>query len=84
MPRRKRLKRSWKVEVTYVPYESEAKRDWAYEEWVRIFLKGKKAEIEHLNRKTQGCETSRFADEEKMKFPNSAKRPSLKTNKRAP
>ena len=31
----------WKVNVTIVPFESEARRDWAYNVWVKLFVKAK-------------------------------------------
>ena len=35
----------WRVEVKYVPFESESKRDFAYMQWARAFILGKKEEI---------------------------------------
>jgi len=46
-----RKNRSWKLEVAFVPFESDEKRNIAYREWIRVFLIGKMTEIVHRNNK---------------------------------
>jgi len=36
----------WKAEITFVPFDSEIQRKRAYKEWARLFLLGKKKEME--------------------------------------
>jgi hypothetical protein len=53
---RSRTPREWKIQVTFVPFESERDRDDAYLNWVRVFLEEKKGVFEILAKKSKSKE----------------------------
>jgi hypothetical protein len=42
---KKKIQKSWTVNITFVPFETDEARDEAYRKWARIFLEGKKGEM---------------------------------------
>jgi hypothetical protein len=46
--RKAKTPKVWKVQITFVPFESESDRDDAYRNTVRTFLEGKTWEMEHI------------------------------------
>ena len=42
---RNNSKPDWKVNVTFIPFENDIKRDQAYRIWARLFLRAKRNEI---------------------------------------
>jgi len=54
MRKRKQLQKPrWKLEIEFVPYESEKDRDRAYEQWVELFLKADARRLASLDRQNR-------------------------------